>query len=332
MLNKKRLFFDCLSNVQASGYGSVYQNFTIELLRRGINLVGLDKCTRADVHLFLGQPDRRWRNSWERQAEIFGVFTMFEAELLPENWVGDINQNFDFVIVPSNWCKEIFKKGGVTKPVFVVPLGVNPAMFPYLERPQRDIFNVLWQGFHEEDRKGYSLVERAFDELNLFKARLIKKISPYALRSPTQYEIRYNRWSFCKAMTSAELLLFLREADLSVNPTSAEGFGLIPLEHMATGLPVMVSRNSGCLDYANSTYNIGIACNSGPSWFGEKHGEAMLPSYEDLKAKLQWAYEEREEIRKIGKRASEWVHREWNYEKATNKLLEAINEATRSIR
>ncbi len=327
MPNKKPIIsFDCFSNVGASGYGGVHQNFTIALLKKCVNLVGMDKSGKPDVQIYLGQPDRKWQNEWQRKTDIFGVFTMFEAEMLPEHWVEDINEHFDFVIVPSKWCKEIFEKGGVEKPVFIVPLGINPAMFPYLERPERKIFTILWQGFHDIDRKGYLLVDRVFDELNLPSTRLIKKITPFSLRTPVQWEFRTDRWSICKRMNQAELLMLLREADLSVNPTSGEGFGLIPLEHMATGLPVLVSENTGCLDYRNAAYNIGIKCDIGKSWFGEGFGDTLIPNYEDLKAKINWAYEEREQIREMGRQASEWVHREWTYEKATDKLLEVINE------
>lgn len=309
-----------------SGYGGVYHGFMMELLRRGVDLIGMDSSVKSDIHIFLGQPSRTEQNSWKRKAKVCGIFTMFETAILPPSWVEDINDGFDFVLVPSVWCKDIFVRGGVTKPVFVIPLGINPAMFPYLRRPERETFTIIWQGFHEKDRKGYALLDKVFEELDLPNAKLIKKVSPFSMQSPIQYEFKMTRWSICKNMNQVELLMLLRESDLSVNPTSGEGFGLIPLEHMATGLPVIVSENSGCLDYRNPICNIGIKCEEGKSWFGEEFGKMMVPIYDDLKAKILWAYESRKQIREMGKQASEWVHREWTYEKATDKLLEVINE------
>jgi len=315
------------SHARVGGYGSAYQNFMLELLRGGVDLVdpNEDKSALADVHVYLGQPDRRWQNEWKRRGKAFGVFTMFETELLPPTWAQDINDICDFVIVPSRWCKEIFERNKVGKPVFVVPLGVNPSSFFYLERPERDTFTVIWQGFHEKDRKGFAILEKVFDELGLPNSLLIKKISPFSLFSPVQYDLRHKHWAICKNMTQAEMLMLLRQADLSVNPTSGEGFGLIPLEHMATGLPVIVSENSGCLDYRNPLYNIGIECEEGLSWFGEDFGKMMVPSPAELKAKIQWTYDHKDETREMGRRASEWVRKEWTYEKATQKLLEVIN-------
>jgi len=328
MPNKFSFLFDGYARVVGSGYGSAYQNFMLELLRAGIDLVNPDgdKSAVADIHIYFGQPDRKWQNQWKRRGKVFGIFTMFETECLPPTWAQDIDDNFDFVIVPSKWCKEIFEKNNIDKPVYIVPLGVNVSSFPYLNRPKRDTFNVIWQGFHDKDRKGFALLEKIFNELDLPNSMLIKKISPFSLLSPIQYEFRAKRWSICKNMAQAEMLMLLREADISINPTSGEGFGLIPLEHMATGLPVIVSENSGCLDYRNPNYNIGIKCEEGLSWFGKDFGKMMIPIYDDLKAKIRWAYEEREQIKEMGRQASEWVYKEWNYEKATDRLLEVLNE------
>ena len=324
-----QILFQSNARVAGSGYGGVYQNFTIALLKAGVDLVGPDGDEKADLHLFLGQPDRKTINAWRQKAGIFGIFTMFESETLPGNWVEDINEAFDFVVVPSIWCKTLFEGGGVSKPIFVVPLGIEPSRWPYLHRPKRDTFTIIWQGFHEQDRKGFSLLLDAFNDLGLPDSRLIKKISPYSLASPISFEFKAPVWSICKNMNPAELLMLLRTADLSVNPTAGEGFGLIPLEHMATGLPVIVSENSGCLEYVNPSYNLGVECKEGKSWFGEAYGTMMVPVYEDLKTKILYAYEHPQEMLEMGARASGWVHREWTYEKATVKLLEVLDGVAR---
>lgn len=326
-MRHKSLLFQGYARVTGSGYGSAYQNLVVGLLTAGVDLLNpeADTSDKVDVQVYFGQPDRRWQNKWKRRADHFGIFTMFETEALPPFWVEDINEHFDFVLVPSTWCKEVFENVGILKPVHVVPLGVCPEIFPYLNRPKRQTFTILWQGFHEKDRKGYALLRQAFDELDLPDSVLIKKFSPFSLMSPVQYEFRRKYWSICKNMTQAEMLMLLRDADLSVNPTAGEGFGLIPLEHMATGLPVLVSKNSGCLDYVDEQFNVGIECKEGLSWFGPEYGKMMVPDYEDLKAKILWAYEHRQEAADMGYRASNWVREFWTYEKATARLLEVLD-------
>lgn len=46
-----------------------------------------------------------------------------------------------------------------------------------------------------------------------------------------------------------QLRALLFNADCSVNPFRCEGFGMIPLEHMATGLPTILTPYSGAEDY-----------------------------------------------------------------------------------
>ena len=328
MMRKSQTFlFDSHARIAGCGYGSAYQNLTISLLKSGVNLIDPqgDKSIRTDIQVYFGQPDRRWQNYWKRRSDNFGIFTMFETEKLPPYWVQDINEHFDFVIVPSHWCKEVFGNVGVVKPIYVVPLGVMPESFPLLHRSDRNTFSIIWQGFHEKDRKGFKILQRAFDELDLPNSRLIKKFSPFSLNSQIQFEFRTKHWSICKNMTQAEMLILLQQADLSVNPTAGEGFGLIPLEHMATGLPVIVSKNSGCLDYINDQFNIGIECREGLSWFGPEFGKMMVPDYDDLKEKILWAYQHREKAKRIGRQASEWVRQKWSYDQAAKKLREVLD-------
>lgn len=323
-----KLLMDTPVNLMETGYGGAWHNFAMCLIRRGIELLNRANGARPDISVYFGQPYREWKRWWKRRTDRHGIFTMFESPILPPHWVEDLNGNFDFVIVPSTWCKETFEKGGIEKPVFVVPLGVDPLCFPYLERPVRKTFTIIWQGLYLKDRKGFSLIEKALAELNLSKVRVIDKTVPFALKNRIKWEFSFptsGDLSICRKMMQAELLMLLAEADLSINPTSGEGFGLIPLEHMAIGLPTLVSRNSGCLDYINPEYNIPIECTEQNSWFGAEYGKMMRPDLEDLKTKIQYAYDNRDEIREMGKKASEWVHKEWNYEKATDRFEEVLN-------
>lgn len=328
-----RLCLDCPGNTLETGYGGAWHNFAMCLLRKGVDVMNLGNGRRPDFRIYFGQPSKDWRNFWERDHEkVYGLFTMFESSVLPPYWVDNINSHFDFVIVPSTWCRDIFLENGITKPVFVVPLGIDPHLFPELERSSRDVFTIIWQGLYLTDRKGFGMVEKALRELNLSKVRLIDKTAPFSLKYRSRWEFmdlnfypEFKTWSICRKMNQAEILMLLREADLSVNPTSGEGFGLIPIEHMATGLPTIVSDSSGCKDYVNPNYNIPIECTEQPSWFGKELGTMERPSFEDLKAKIKYAYENRGEIKEMGKRSAEWVRKEWTYDKATDKLLEVIN-------
>lgn len=70
------------------------------------------------------------------------ILTMHETDELPESkstWVTNLNQ-YDLVIVPSQWNKDNFLKFGVTVPIEVVPLGVDPSVF---KSKKTKLFSIL---------------------------------------------------------------------------------------------------------------------------------------------------------------------------------------------
>lgn len=316
---------------------------------------------RPDVQIDFLQPYRGYEtdfltsphtgNSW-RAAPLRFLFTMFESRELPfylkgdiepfgdvrkgvqvENWADDINNRYDYdaLIVPSEWCAQIFRDNGVKIPIHVVPLGVDTHKFPYLDRPvDRSRFTFLHQCFYLDDRKGGDLAIDAFKNLKekgeLKDARMILKWVPFITKCIDQMNIGYweDLYGLNNNLPQGELLDLLGLADFSVNPTSGEGFGLIPLEHMATGLPVAVSNNTGCKDYVNDMVNFPIDCFEQPNWFTQIGGMELRPDPEHVEALMLYAYNNREEMQAKGRLAAQYVRDNWTYEHATDKLLNVI--------
>jgi hypothetical protein len=73
--------------------------------------------------------------------ELF-VNTMWESSRLPADWVGTLNRA-RATIVPSTFLVTVFRASGVTVPVEVVPDGVDPAVYEYIERPIRAEMTTL---------------------------------------------------------------------------------------------------------------------------------------------------------------------------------------------
>lgn len=278
------------------------------------------------------------------------LFTMFESKVLPwypkeggkvfdrkvdiVNWADDINDRYcyDGIIVPSQWCADVFKNNGVKCPIYVVPLGVDINQFPYLERPiNRDMFTFLHQCFYINDRKGWDITVDAFKNLKdkgeLKNSQLITKWVPFMTAHKQEFTMGFygDKIGINGALPHAELLQLLHLTDFSMNPTSGEGFGLIPLEHMATGLPVAVSNNTGCQDYLQADVNFPINCFEQPNWFKKIGGMEMRPDPDHVEEIMLWAYNHREECREMGRRAAKYVRDNWTYEHATDKLVEVFN-------
>lgn len=107
------------------------------------------------------------------------------------------------------------------------------------------------------DRKQAALVREAFFRLRHSgrlgeDARLVLKWT--TLHSPKflwrDLPIDYD-WVTCYGanLGEDEMRSLLFNADCSVYPSRCEGFGMIPLEHMATGLPCILTPWSGVEDY-----------------------------------------------------------------------------------
>ena len=64
------------------------------------------------------------------------LHTVWEHEVLQSHWPGLLNQ-FDGVIVPTEWNADVFRSSGVTVPVAVVPhvAATDPAATEWLARP-----------------------------------------------------------------------------------------------------------------------------------------------------------------------------------------------------
>jgi len=89
------------------------------------------------------------------------LFTMWESLDLPNNFIRGLDRA-DAIIVPCHFCKELFIKHGVTKPIYVCYLGVDQHKFQYYDRAQDKSkrFRFLWLGA-PNPRKGYPFVLEA---------------------------------------------------------------------------------------------------------------------------------------------------------------------------
>lgn len=155
--------------------------------------------------------------------------TMFESNALPEGWVGALN-GFNRVIVPSQFCKQVFEAEGVESTIDVVPLGVNDVFMAAKRRVYSSPFTVLIIADRGQ-RKGWweamLAFHRAFgDDPNV---RLIVKSRGEPLRV-TNANVEYVTGD----LTEIELRDLYYRAHVMLFP-GREGYGLPPREFAATG-------------------------------------------------------------------------------------------------
>ena len=129
----------------------------------------------------------------------------------------------------------------------------------------------------------------------------------------------------------------LLDADCFVFPTRGEGFGLTPLEAMATGSPSIVTGWSGVTEFIDKKdtlilkYQL-VRSHDFDSIYkdyyqpGEDSGYWAEADFEDLKAKMRWAYEHQKEAKEMGKRAAQRIAHEWTWSQKVDDLIRIINK------
>ncbi|MFA5387864.1 MAG: glycosyltransferase family 4 protein, partial [Candidatus Paceibacterota bacterium] len=250
------------------------------------------------------------------------IYTMFESDKIPDDWT-DYLKAADEVWVPSHWCQHVFEKAGIKTRVF--PLGYDATTYTYVERmashKSRRTFNFLhYNGFNI--RKGFTEVFKAFVE-EFEKTEPVKLIikttqsqSPLPI-TKSEYpniEIIYGK------IPDHEMFDLMKRSDCFVFPSRGEGFGIDPLECMATGMPAIVPNAHGITEYFNPEFMFEVKVKEKcPALYsrykGMDVGEMVVCDTTDLRKKMRWAYEHQDEAFEIGKRASNFV-KDWTFEQA----------------
>lgn len=269
-------------------------------------------------------------------------YTMFETDKLPDghnDWTGDfdtpaeaINSQLDLLFVPCEHNVGMFRDNGVTIPIEVAPNGVHPINFPFMDRPKRGTFTFLMMATLTL-RKNPGNVISAFAQLFADKpdVRLILKTTSGTL-GHLEFARSMGNIEVIDEMSDAKRIKELMfEADCFVFPSRGEGFGMPPIEAMATGLPVILADNTGMKDYADDRYNYTVR-------FSHKSPAARYPKswgnvgnwyesdFDDLKAKMLHVYENQAEAREKGRLAADFVREKFSYDVVADKFIAGIEK------
>lgn len=173
------------------------------------------------------------------------AITMFESTKLPEGWARVLNK-CKKVIVPANFLKKVFKNSGVLATPTVIPLGVSSNYSFVQRRKPPDVFKFLCvadRGPRKGWRETVQAYHQAFGDRQDVKL-IIKTRDPHIIKDITNINCEFIDGSF----SEGQMQELFASVHCFVNPNYGEGFGLLPREAAATGLPVLVTKWGGTAD------------------------------------------------------------------------------------
>jgi glycosyltransferase involved in cell wall biosynthesis len=154
----------------------------------------------------------------------------------------------DYIFCPSTYAKRTFLEHGVQENKLVIcPYGVDLATFNASERPRPGkIFTVLFLG-QVCMRKGVHYLLEGFRRASLPDARLtlVGPVDPSFRSILDKYRGLFEEVG---SVPHSRISRYYFDADVFVMPSLADSYGLVVLEAMASGLPVIVSENTGMAD------------------------------------------------------------------------------------
>jgi glycosyltransferase involved in cell wall biosynthesis len=169
------------------------------------------------------------------------------AEQWPESLCRRVDEEVqlaDFVMVPSAFvADDLVRRGVEPSRIELIPYGVDEERFT---APERDFsarsLQLLYVG-QVGYRKGLRYIEAAVGAVSP-RPEQVTVIGPIVNQSVGLAEA-LREFAYLGKVTGEDLPQYYAKADVFILPSLAEGMALVVLEAMASGLPVIVTEESG---------------------------------------------------------------------------------------
>jgi glycosyltransferase involved in cell wall biosynthesis len=265
-------------------------------------------------------------------------YSMLEVDRLPKNWVEQANL-MDEVWTPSAWGAEVFAASGVTRPIAVIPLGFDPAIFrPGPPRDRMRERTIFLSVFEWGQRKGWDVLLRAYRAafsadapvLLLLKidcrdaaANPLREIAAALPQPSPPVGLIYNQ-----ALSDARLAELYHSADCFVLPSRGEGWGMPSLEAMACALPVITTAWGGSTAFLSAEYAyplpIGNLVPTGSTDAHYRDAQWAEPDGEVLVDLLRQVQRDPAEAHMRGERAATHVVSQFTWEHAVEHMMHRL--------
>lgn len=310
-----------------NGFGIAGYNVITSLQRLGHSVPFASPT--APVEIAFCQPDY---SEWSNPDAYHIQYTPWESDQLPRGWVEAFNDNSDEVWTTSPLIAKWYKEAGVERPIFVYEHGIED-IWTNKRRRRGDKLRFLHVG-EPAPRKGGQMAMEAFrevfgdrDDVHLTikawgRSDIRVKKHGHILGNP--HALYKNVTTVYNELTPAEMVELFHAHDVLVYPGWGEGFGLIPLQALSTGMPTICTGAwAPYVNYLDEGLILGSELVQSP-WPHIHTGKMFRPDYEDLKRSLKDVEESFELYAGRAFRKSFKVQEHYNWDRLTREAFDRI--------
>lgn len=323
----------------AYGYTNIVKHFN-QFTYRGKQLEVVENNPAAQIQMFYMEPEWHhpvtgqdfrqpgFKKHHDHQYKINGTY--LEATRAWDWWIPTM-KTFDEIWVGNQFSADAVANSGVDVPTYVFELGIDEMWKP-LKRGKNGKIRFLHVD-SDSPRKRADLVEAAF--LKLFKGNKdIELTLKYHSRGDNagfsvmdlfnqKGDDEPNVKKVFKTLTQMEMVELYHEHDILIYPTEGEGFGLIPLQALATGMPT-ISTGRWCSYQKYLGDNIIESTIGKTQHTGYHTGDVILPDFNSTVELMKNAVDNFDQQCDFYYNQSSSVIKEYNWQNQCNKMLNSL--------
>lgn len=283
----------------------------------------------AEVGIVFNHPSRG--QFYPHQYNI--LYFPWESTELHEGW-GRVMDGVDEVWTPSQWCADVFARH-TTTPVYVYEHGIDHSWKPRLRKRNGPIKFLNHGAEAARKNMGWqieNMLKMAIPSLDFHYTLKFTRI--WSMPDPTTFPLFYaSKERFTKIyedMSLVKLQELYYANDVYVYPSAGEGFGLTPLQAMASGMPTITVKDWA--PYADLLDpDLTLSGKLVPTQWEEIHpGKVYRIDQSELIKKLQHAYNNFDEVAHKAYLTAPLVHERYDWNTLTRDMFSELEKRLNS--
>jgi glycosyltransferase involved in cell wall biosynthesis len=308
----------------SNGYGHAGFKIADSLTKMGHRLTYQNP--KAKIQINFSQPNLYKLHRYQYQIG----YTPWESTIIPRSWQTNINA-CDEMWTTSDWCKDVYEKNGFNISN-VFPHGIDPIWSPK-KREKKNVIKFLHIG-EPAPRKGGQETVDAFIKLfgnnpnysltlKVYKSSITRVYNKTGNIIGVPYQLYNNITLDDRVLDDQDLVNLFHEHDILVYPTYGEGFGFIPLQALATGMPTISTYDWA--HYKNYLGPLKLKSTVVKSPWDLMHpGNVYKPNPEHLLEMMQEAVDNFKAYSLYYYTQSTKIHEDYNWDQLTNNAFENV--------